>query len=90
MKYLNFLLGLLFIIFFIPTIYLITKAVDKYGDKTKTAENLTLYSFGAFLKYMDPNNLVVFEERQDYILGYCFVLFFGIMVTMVFMFGIKK
>ena len=63
MKYLNLLLLFLFVVFFIPTIYLISSAVNKYGDKTVNEENLTLFSFGAFLKYMEPSNLHVFSER---------------------------
>jgi len=47
-------------------------------------EKLSLYSFGALLKYMDPENLVVFEEREDYIIGYCVVLFVGVIITFVF------
>ena len=90
MKYINCLLVLLMLVFFIPAIGLIAGALSKYGDKTKTEEPLSLYSFGALLKYMDPDNLVVFEERQDFIIGYCVCLAFGIVVTFTFVQVIRK
>ena len=55
MKYINMLLFTMIIFFFIPAIALIAAAVNHYGaDKTKDEDPLALYSFGAFLKYMDP------------------------------------
>lgn len=84
MWYINCLLFLLIFIFFFPTIGLISSAVSKFGDKTAVEEKLSLYSFGALLKYMDPENLVVFKERQDYIIGYCVCLFFGVLITFIF------
>ena len=53
-------------------------------------EKLSLYSFGALLKYMDPENLVVFEEREDYIIGYCVVLFVGVLITFIFIQVIRR
>jgi len=90
MYYMNWLLFVLIIFFFIPAIALITMAVKKYGDKVTTEEPLSLYSFGAMLKFMDPDNLVVFGERQDYIIGYCVGLAFGICVTFIFIQVIRK
>jgi len=90
MKYINWLLFLLMFIFFIPTIGLIGSAVAKFGNKADKEEKLSLYSFGALLKYMDPNNLVVFKERQDYIIGYCVCLFFGVLITFIFIQVIRK
>lgn len=81
MKYLNWMIFILMFIFFIPTISLIGSALNKYGDKTTIEEKLSLYSFGALLKYMDPQNLVVFQERQDYIIGYCLVLAVSVVIT---------
>ena len=45
-------------IFFAPVIGMIQAAVDKYGEKTADEEKLSLYSFGALVKYMDPGSLV--------------------------------
>lgn len=90
MKYLNWMLFTLIIFFFIPAIALIASAVNKYGDKAKGEEPLSLYSFGALLKYMDTDNLVTFDSREDYIIGYCVGLAFGICVTFIFIQIIRK
>ena len=81
----------MFIFFFIPAIALISAAVNKYpDDKTSGEDKLALYSFGALLKYMDPDNLVQFEARQDYIIGYCVGLAIGVFVIFIFIQIIRK
>ena len=90
MKYLNYLLFSLIIIFFAPVLGLIHAAVQKYGDKVVDEEKLSLYSFGALVKYMDPGSLVQFDEREDYILGYCGVLAFAILITFISIIIIRR
>jgi hypothetical protein len=84
MKYINIVLFFAFLFFFVPAIVLIRKAIGKYGDKTAGEEPLSLHSFGAFLKYMDPGTLVIYSERSDYIIYYCMGMAAGIIVTMIF------
>lgn len=90
MKYINWMLFLLMFIYFIPCIGMIASAVNRYGDKANKEEPLSMYSFGAMLKFMDPDNLVVFDEREHFIIGYCCVLAFGILVTFFFVQVIRK
>lgn len=91
MKYLNWMLFAMLIFFFIPAIALIAAAVSHFGaKKTDSEDKLALYSFGALLKYMDPENLVQFEERESYIIGYCVGLALGIFVVFVFVQIIRK
>lgn len=91
MKYINWTLLLMIIFYFIPAIALISASVNHYGkDKTKNFEPLTLYSFGAFLKFMNPNNLVQFDDRENYIIGYCVGLALGIVVTFIIVQIIRK
>ena len=60
MKYMNNLLALQVLIYFVPTLILISIAVEEHGDQTKDDDKLSLYTLGALLKH---NNLVS-EEKQ--------------------------
>ena len=91
MKYLNWMLFFMIIFFFIPAIALIAAAVNHFGtENTNAEEKIALYSFGAFLKYMEPDNLVEFKPREGYIIGYCIGLAVGILVTFIFIQIIRK
>lgn len=53
-------------------------------------EKLSLYSFGALIKYSDIGSVVEFEERETYIVAYCGVMAFSILVTFIMINVIRK
>ena len=74
MKYVNYLLLGLTIGFYIPAIAFISESVKAYGSKVSNDEDLSLYSFGAMLKCLEPERYVDLAEREDFILAYCGIL----------------
>lgn len=78
------------ITFFIPAIVFIQIAVDNYGDAAVQEEKISLYSFGALIKYSDPLKYIKFEQRDDFILAYCGLLTFTIIVTFLAMIYIRR
>ena len=81
MKYLNYILLGQMIFYFVPAIVLITSAVNKYGEDTSDLDTLGLYSFGALVIYTDPDNLLLFDDRHYYIIGYCFGITAGLIIS---------
>lgn len=83
MKYINWLLFWLCIIYFIPTASIINNTINKLGDNVKNDEKLSMFSFGAMLKCVEPERIVDFPERSDFINNYCVVMFIAVAATMI-------
>ena len=81
MKYLNYILFGQLIFYFVPAIALITSAVNKYKEDAGDLDTLGLYSFGALVIYTDPDNLLLFDDRHSYIIGYCFGITAGLIIS---------
>jgi hypothetical protein len=56
MKYINYLMLFLTLIFTIPAIGLVAKSVIDYGERVNGDEPLSMYSFGGLLKCTDPTD----------------------------------
>ena len=60
------------------------------GTLVDNDEKLSLYSFGAMLKCTEPERLVAFAERREYISLYCWVLMMSIILSFYVIVYIRK
>ena len=95
MKYLTYLMVFFTIFFFIPVTLMIAKimnANDKMKDKIKQQSPLTVFSFGSFLKFSNPQGkeLVNVDDRKELIQGYLVVVMLSIFVMFLLLIYLRK